>query len=274
MNADLLENIRFFAPETLSGAENMAVDEALLISTQKLKNTAYLRFYKWQPATLSFGYNQRIERIIDPEMCNRLNISVVRRMTGGKMVFHNDELTFSICFYIPSIKEKLPEKYKFLDVFMKVMQPLVNGLNNLGLPAKFSNAHELNKTSHNRVHCYAVAAGHSVFVKGKKLIGAAGVIKNNCISVHGSIPINFSYPPQELFLNNVNPNQELAIASLSDFLAEKSILEIPEFVKNSFSNFFNVPVVTSILDDSEKKLIQKLIKDKYSRIDWKREKTL
>ena len=69
---------------------NMAIDEALL--TSKLP---VLRFYRWKPATVSIGYFQSMKNEINLEKCKKLNIGFVRRLTGGKAVFHDQELTYS-----------------------------------------------------------------------------------------------------------------------------------------------------------------------------------
>lgn len=251
----------------------MAIDEALSSSVHLAPETGFLRFYKWQPATLSFGYNQRIEKIINVSLLPDYNISAVKRVTGGKMVFHDDELTFSMGFHIPSIEHKLPSRYKFIDVFLCIMEPLLQGLRQLDMSVRFADSHEMNRKSHNRIHCYAAAAGHSVFVNGKKMIGAAGVIKNDCISIHGSIPITISEPPTELFLNNENPNKELEIATLSDFLSENEIKTIPNHVCESFREFFSVPLENDKLTTNENTMVTQLVREKYSDLNWKRNKT-
>ena len=74
--------------EPRSAPLNMAVDEALL----EIAASATLRFYRWRGPALSFGYfgsyadvaNQQRER------------EIVRRWTGGGIVPHGDDLTYSV----------------------------------------------------------------------------------------------------------------------------------------------------------------------------------
>jgi len=76
---------------------NMAIDSAL----QELCTRPVLRFYTWEPPAVSIGRFQSLKDEVDIDFCIKNNISFVRRVTGGGAVFHEHELTYSIC-----IKEK------------------------------------------------------------------------------------------------------------------------------------------------------------------------
>src|SRR5204862_5253060 len=71
-----------------SAALNMAVDEALL-ETAKIPT---IRFYTWDHPALSFGY---FGKFADVEN-HVLQRDLARRWTGGGIVFHGDDLTYSI----------------------------------------------------------------------------------------------------------------------------------------------------------------------------------
>lgn len=79
-----MQHLRFINSPALSGPENMAIDEALGKSLAARRDFAYLRFYRWNPPTLSFGYNQRIEKLVDIDAVNNAGIGIVRRMSGGE----------------------------------------------------------------------------------------------------------------------------------------------------------------------------------------------
>ena len=68
---------------------NMAIDEVLLSS-----RVPVLRFYQWEPCAVSIGRFQDLNEI-DLEFCTENSIDVVRRITGGKAVLHEKELTYS-----------------------------------------------------------------------------------------------------------------------------------------------------------------------------------
>src|SRR5580765_181138 len=85
---------RFISGGPYSGAFNMALDEALLESVID-GGPAAVRFYAWEPATLSLGVNQPLGEI-DADECARRGLGLVRRLTGGRAVLHQHELTYSV----------------------------------------------------------------------------------------------------------------------------------------------------------------------------------
>ena len=71
-----------------SAAMNMAIDEALL-------ETAVgptIRFYRWRSPALSFGYFGKFSDVA----VYTAERDLVRRWTGGGIVFHGDDLTYSV----------------------------------------------------------------------------------------------------------------------------------------------------------------------------------
>src|SRR3954471_19035556 len=74
--------------EPRPAALNMAVDEALLADA----SLPILRFYRWRQPSLSFGYFGRYAEV--ESQADRREI--VRRWTGGGIVPHGDDLTYSI----------------------------------------------------------------------------------------------------------------------------------------------------------------------------------
>jgi lipoate-protein ligase A len=71
-----------------SAAMNMAIDEALL----EMASNPSIRFYRWHSPALSFGYFGRFADVVDYAAQRDL----VRRWTGGGIVLHGDDLTYSI----------------------------------------------------------------------------------------------------------------------------------------------------------------------------------
>src|ERR1043166_5757278 len=71
-----------------SAPMNMAVDEALLGSA----TLPALRFYRWRGPALSFGYFGTYAEVAD--QCSEREI--VRRWTGGGVVPHGNDLTYSV----------------------------------------------------------------------------------------------------------------------------------------------------------------------------------
>lgn len=245
----------------------MAIDETLMLSLlqNSPEKAGFLRFYKWSPPTLSFGYNQRIERLVDLEKLK--GIGIVRRMSGGKMVYHNDEWTFSLG--IPQASLKREKNATFLQMFMNAVNPLVSALVAAGVPARFSDSREFKTVSGNQVHCYATAAGHSIFAGSEKLIGAAGIVKEDSMIIHGSIPISISFPPGALFLSERKIDQGVSMTCLEKFLSQSQIESLPELVAEKFSQEFKCPVIKSELSVEEESTARNIEWQKYADLNWK-----
>lgn len=92
-------------PEPKPAALNMAVDEALLGEA----TAPILRFYRWQQPSISFGYFGRYTDAVTQANGR----AIVRRWTGGGIVPHGDDLTYSIILPSahPLVAKSSPEIY-------------------------------------------------------------------------------------------------------------------------------------------------------------------
>src|ERR1700704_2242891 len=71
-----------------SAAINMAIDEALLETAE----VPMIRFYQWDHPALSFGYFGKFTEV----SAHSTKRDLVRRWTGGGIVFHGNDLTYSL----------------------------------------------------------------------------------------------------------------------------------------------------------------------------------
>ena len=88
-----------------SGQFNMDYDMKMLdFAIQNKIDYALVRFYQWYPACISLGRHQKTDCYQD------LGIDVVKRVSGGRALLHDRELTYS--FVAPIFKESVIESYK------------------------------------------------------------------------------------------------------------------------------------------------------------------
>jgi len=81
----------------LDAAGHMGLDEALLGA--RLEGRAVLRFYRWLRPGVTFGYGQRWELARQLAASRGMgSADLVRRATGGGVVFHDGDVTFSLVF--------------------------------------------------------------------------------------------------------------------------------------------------------------------------------
>ena len=118
------------------GASNMAIDEAIMLAVSEGASPPTLRFYAWDPPTVSIGYFQRLEREIDLVKVSEAGYDLVRRPTGGRTVLHDDEVTYSIIVREAEFRGSVVETYR------RISTGLVEGLRALGIEAGMVAAQE------------------------------------------------------------------------------------------------------------------------------------
>ncbi len=182
---------RLFDTGANIGAYNMAVDEELLARAQAGEKTPVLRFYTWNPLTVSIGRFQKIEEAVNAEACKQRGIDIVRRITGGRAVLHNQELTYSII--ARSGNPLFPSSV--LGTYKVIATGLLQGLKNLGIPAEMvarSNRHAtLVKKDAKDPACFSSPSWYEILVRGKKIIGSAQRRLAGAFLQHGSILLDY-----------------------------------------------------------------------------------
>jgi lipoate-protein ligase A len=109
-----------------SAAMNMAIDEALL----ERVTVPCIRFYRWQSPALSFGYFGKFADVARYETERDL----VRRWTGGGIVFHGEDLTYSIV--VPASDPAFAESS--ISLYEKIHHALAEALNITGKRAELA----------------------------------------------------------------------------------------------------------------------------------------
>lgn len=178
--------LRLIRTQPLDGYMNMALDEALFISSIASPSPAITaRLYEWRPAAFSFGVSQKISDIFDVGQCRKKGIGCVRRMTGGGIIFHDDEITYSIIVpeAVPVQRRPVPESFRALCAFLIVFY------RKLGLKAHFA-VDEPYKGAFgaHTAFCLAGREKYDILIDGKKIGGNAQKRVRGHIFQHGSIP--------------------------------------------------------------------------------------
>jgi lipoate-protein ligase A len=138
-------------------AINMAIDEALLERVR----IPTVRFYRWDHAALSLGY---FGKFADVEQYAGQR-DLVRRWTGGGIVFHGEDLTYSIS--IPSSTDGLTNSSR--AIYGAVHEALRRALEENGRPAKLATS-ESERVSDS---CFANPVIADVVSGNQKIAGAA-----------------------------------------------------------------------------------------------------
>lgn len=153
----------------------MAIDEALLDEVAQ-NGGAFLRFYRWDPPTLSVGRNQPL---------TVSDVPVVRRPTGGQAVWHDDEVTYAVAAPIDAFGS-------LRTAYCEIHARIARALRSLGVDAALAPAHSPIRPSAHPAACFAAPVGGEILVSGKKLVGSAQVRRRDAFLQHGSILLSGS----------------------------------------------------------------------------------
>lgn len=166
------------------GAENMALDEALLESVAAGDVPPTVRLYAWDPPCLSLGVVQKLESV-DLERLERLGWDLVRRPTGGRAILHTDELTYSVV----GLEDHPILRGGVLESYRRLSSALVRGLENLGLQVEVQPETPVSDRERADPICFQVPSSHEITIQGKKLLGSAQLRRGRAILQHGSLPL-------------------------------------------------------------------------------------
>lgn len=215
---------RFLDSVKLGPAENMAIDEAILECIQAGRSMPTIRFYDWDPPTVSCGYNQVVAKEIDFAALKKLEFGFVRRPTGGRVVLHNGEVTYSvICPTVGRLSGNVTESYS------EISKALAKGLELMGINVDFEKGNLSSEHQRQAANpCFTSSSRYELSYQRRKLVGSAQVRKNNCLLQHGSILLNDDQSKLVQILPGLINDQR---TRLSDYLKRKTVT-INEILKN------------------------------------------
>ena len=163
--------------EARPGWANMAIDQTLLDRAEQL-GERWLRLYRWRPFCLSFGRHEPATRRYDPVRIAALGIDTVRRPTGGRAVWHAQELTYAVA--APAAE------FGFLRAaYLEIHCMLAQALGQIGVPAYL--APQAATPTLDAGACFTQAVGGEIMCSGRKLVGSAQLRMGNALLQHGSI---------------------------------------------------------------------------------------
>ena len=239
---------------------NMAVDEAVLICRAQDHVMNTLRFYEWKPSAVSIGRFQDIEKEVQVENCRKLGVDVVRRITGGGAVYHDerDEVTYSV------VTDKVSlEADSIIDIYRRIYLGLTKGLESLGVTVDFNAGN--------------VKTCPNLTVKGRKISGSAQCHKSGVILQHGTILSSVNLERMFTVLRSpraencaqIVPIARGKITSLTDELKRKvPRAELTCALAGGFLEALGIQLIEGELTSREHELAEALYRKKYLTEAW------
>ncbi|MCD6298997.1 MAG: lipoate--protein ligase family protein [Thermoplasmata archaeon] len=226
---------------------NMAIDESLLVSGRPT-----VRLYRWRPSAISIGYFQGIKEEVNLEECKRHGVDVVRRISGGGAVFHDEhgEITYSLV----APEEMLPKN--ILESCDKICSSIAGGLGHLGVNAEFSPLND-------------------IVVNGRKISGSAQTRRHGNVLQHGTILID---PDIELMFSLLNVSEKKIedkgidraskrVTCLKDETKKVGENEVMDALVRGFEEGFGMHLAAGEMREDEIMRIDGL-REKYASREW------
>jgi lipoate-protein ligase A len=171
---------RIIVTPALPGAENMALDEALM-ERARATGESVARIYAWSRPTISLGRNQTAKGLYDLDRIRALDLDIVRRPTGGRAILHHREITYSVT--APAGETSgLGESYNNINAF------LLGALSRLGVAATIA-APTRRSAPPSMSPCFNEPSAGELTFDGRKLAGSAQWRADGALLQHGSILI-------------------------------------------------------------------------------------
>ncbi len=197
-----------------------------------------LRIYRWKKPSFTYGFSQDPQEEIHLAKCKADGIEVVKRITGGGILFHHDEITYSFVCSKPDIGE--PQEI-FVS-YKNICNFLMRFYESLGLAPAFAiQAEGFKDKSVSHQLCSASHEKYDIVIGGKKIGGNAQKRRRQVIFQHGVIPCSIDWNFVSRYLKSLPLDISKHVTTLSqelEVVPEKDILE--EKLIEAFSSTFAV----------------------------------
>lgn len=227
---------------------NLAIEEYILKNFGE--EDSYLLFYVNAPSII-IGRNQNTIEEINTDYVEKNNIKVVRRLSGGGAVYHDEEnLNFSF------ITKDDGESFQN---FQKFTQPIVDALNEKGVPAELQGRND-------------------IAVNGRKISGNAMFSTKGRMFSHGTLMLNAKIDEltHALKVNKLKIESKgiksvrSRVANINEFLDVP--MTIDEFKEMILKSVFDVDDVKDVpeyvLTEEDWENIHEISKNRYQKWEW------
>jgi lipoate-protein ligase A len=240
-----MEQIRYISLNSTSPYHNLAVEEYLL------QQTTDNVFMLWQnDNAIVIGRHQNTAAEINQEYVDTHHVNVVRRQTGGGAVFHDiGNLNFS---FIQNIEPGSKE----ID-FLKYLQPIVDALQSLGVPAEFSGRNDL-------------------VIDGKKISGNAMMFYKNRVLEHGTLLFssqmadiaNALKADPSKFDDKAVKSIRSRVTNISEHLPEPmTVLQFKDYLMDFIMKQNQITELQNLTNEEEA-VVEQLMTKKYQTWEW------
>jgi lipoate-protein ligase A len=246
----------------LKGSWNMAVDEFLL-NRLAGQHASYLRFYQWERPTASLGCSQDAARAVDADFCRRRGVDIVRRVTGGKLVLHDREVTYALVSSDDSLFSRtVTESYR------RISQALLLGLKKMGFDPELAGPPP-DEYKRGALPCFSYPGRDELQVQDRKIVGSAQKRMGSSFLQHGSIPLEHDEALLRSITRLPEEGERMRMTSLSKLAGRPVSFEwAVERLLQGFAEFFGATFEHLSFTPEERQAIRFLQRQKYEDPAW------
>lgn len=245
----------------LSAAENMARDEFLFQRCHQQK-AGFFRLYSWDIPAFSFGVSQKIHKALNMDYIEQNGYAYVRRITGGKTVLHNDEITYAVI----SSEDIFYKDHDLYQSYKLISGILVDAFLGIGLNAYLSGGTSSRALSRSNNPCFSFPTPNELEIDGKKIVGSAQKRDNRALLQHGSIPLKMNFQIYAAGANSRPAIIQRSMTTMSD-VTDRTGEDLIRSLIDSFQSFIGESFTEFFFTDNEKKEVAELEK-KYRSKEW------
>lgn len=271
------EKWKFLDSGNCSPSFNMAMDQALLEWHSEGAIPPVIRFYGWDPPSLSIGYFQKVNKEINLDAVKKLNLGFVRRPTGGRGVLHEHELTYSVI--VSEDHPKMPASVT--EAYRVISEGILKGFHHLGMVAYFAvpktdAEKEVLKNPHSAV-CFDSPSWYELVVEGRKIAGSAQTRQKGVILQHGSILLDldeeklfslFQYPSERVKERMMKSFKNKAV-SIREISGRKiKIDEAKQAFFKGFQEGLEIELEPFQLTEGQMEYVNKIARERYESDEW------
>jgi len=241
---------------------NMAIDETLL-DLYLLSPDPILRIYGWKPHGFSLGCSQQAELVLHAEKCRKDGIPLVKRATGGGIIFHGNEVTYSLV----CSEEDIGSPPSVKDAYRVICSFLIESYNRFGLQPCFAIDSPDGRQKIKSSFCFSSFEDYDILVRGKKIGGNAQKRKKKIILQHGSVPLSLSMAGIRRYVKEPLFSAEKNSISLEEAAGKKvPFEEFAAVMKESFISSFGASLEKKPFSQEECALIKEKLAEVERRI--------
>lgn len=218
LNSSTKKTFSLIHSPKLSAKDNMHIDKELFERFTTFDSPIF-RVYTWEES-YTYGFSQKLDSIKDFDYLKNYNQNHAKRITGGGILFHGNDISYSLIIQTTLVKNlSVKQSYELLCGF------LITFYESLGLNPMYAKDLEDIHLSKSK-YCQEGFEPYDILIDGKKIGGNAQRRTKNTIFQHGSISVDNS---------TINMGN-----SLEDLGVKIGFEQAKDLLIKSFEDTFNV----------------------------------